>query len=178
MSSTGNLSPASTRSRSTSLRSLWSGTQSTLKRILSTGLSQSQRTPSSLSRTASKSEGGSVVRYIITLPPGPAPPNSPRCLRCLRCRRLDRDTIVAIACPPVAVYRGAADHHVNARVGLAVVLTVIGWVPGVIYALLSAPEKPASPYYWHTSERSSSAVIKRPRRQLTLPSKRPVKRVV
>ncbi|KAK1624006.1 hypothetical protein BDP81DRAFT_502257 [Colletotrichum phormii] len=210
MSSTSIPSPASTRSKSTSLRTLWSGTQSTLKRIFS---SPRRTTASLFSRTASRSEGGSIVRYIITLPPTPSPPTSttPRCFSlclCLRCRRLDRDTVVAIACPPVAVYRGAAGGKVDGRVGVAVVLTFVGWVPGVICedttrnttktresgelekgkefaddvdvdALSSTPEKPTSPYYWHTSERSSSAVMKRPRRRRsTLPSKRQVKRVV
>ncbi|KAF4784692.1 hypothetical protein HER10_EVM0011234 [Colletotrichum scovillei] len=142
MSSTGTPSPASTKSKSTSLRTLWSGTQSTLKRILSSHLSLglSNRTPSSLlSRTASRSERGSAVRYIITLPPTPSPPTSttPGCLSlnlCLRCRccRFNGECIIAIACPPVAVYRGAAGRKVDKRVGVAVVLTIVGWVPGVI----------------------------------------------
>lgn len=46
-------------------------------------------------------------------------------------------------------------------------------------ALLSAPEKPTLPYYWHTSETSSSAVVKRPRRRKsTMPSERQVTRAV
>ncbi|KAK1466289.1 hypothetical protein CCUS01_01138 [Colletotrichum cuscutae] len=189
MSSIGTPSPASTKSKSTSLRTLWSGTQSTLKRILSSHLSLglSNRTPPSLlTRTASRSERGSVVRYIITLPPKPSRPTSKTagclslrlCLRC-RCCCLNGESILAIACPPVAVYRGAAGRKVEKRVAVAVVLTIVGWVPGVIYALLSAPEKPTSPYYWHTSERSSSAVVKRPRRRRsTMPSEKQVKRVV
>ncbi|KAI3550772.1 hypothetical protein CABS03_10905 [Colletotrichum abscissum] len=181
MSSIGTPSPASTNSKSTSLRTLWSGTQSTLKRILSSHLSPglSNRTPPSLlSRTASRSERGSVVRYIITLPPKPSRPTSKTCLRC-RCCCLNGESIIAIACPPVAVYRGAAGRKVEKRVAVAVVLTIVGWVPRVIYALLSAPEKPTSPYYWHTSERSSSAVVKRPRRRRsTMPSEKQVKRVV
>ncbi|KAK1546714.1 hypothetical protein CPAR01_00681 [Colletotrichum paranaense] len=189
MSSIGTPSQASTNSKSTSLRTLWSGTQSTLKRILSSHLSLGlgNRTPPSLlPRTASRSERGSVVRYLITLPPKPSRPTSKTagclslrlCLRC-RCCCLNGESIIAIACPPVAVYRGSAGRKVEKRVAVAVVLTIVGWVPGVIYALLSAPEKPTSPYYWHTSERSSSAAVKRPRRRKsTMPSEKQVKRVV
>ncbi|WDK21788.1 hypothetical protein CGRA01v4_13078 [Colletotrichum graminicola] len=146
-SSTEIPSSPSYASKTLSLRTLWSDTQSSLTRLLRGGL------PSSGKSTASGSD--SLVRFEISLPRRPGRPTPRRC---------PRGILVAVVCPPVAVYR--VDRDLNARVWLTVALTLSGWLPGVAWwggrtdALLTAPARPDSPYYWHTAERSSSVAAK------------------
>ncbi|KAK1996490.1 hypothetical protein LX36DRAFT_658534 [Colletotrichum falcatum] len=161
-------STPSNASKSLSLRTLWSGTHSSLTRLLRAKIRG--RPLSQGKSSASGSE--SPVRFEISLPRHPERPIPPY---------FPKDILVAIVCPPVAVYR--VDRGLNARVWLTVALTLLGWLPGVACkcgwegrgfkvwemsadrwggegeptdALLTVPARPESPYYWHTAERSSS----------------------
>ncbi|KAK1987534.1 hypothetical protein LZ30DRAFT_702348 [Colletotrichum cereale] len=115
-SSTEIPSSPSNASRSISLRTLWSDTQSSLTRLLRANLRSGP--PSSGKSTVSGSD--SAVRFEISLPRRPERPVLRRC---------HKETLVAIACPPLAIYR--ADRDLNARVWLTVALTLLGWIPGV-----------------------------------------------
>ncbi|KAK1585256.1 uncharacterized protein LY79DRAFT_559178 [Colletotrichum navitas] len=115
-SSTETPSSPSNASKSLSLRTLWSDTQSSLTRLLRANLRSGP--PSSGKSTASGSD--SPVRFEISLPRQPGRPIPRRC---------PKGIFVAIVCPPVAVYR--VDRELNARVWLTVALTLSGWLPGV-----------------------------------------------
>ncbi|KAJ0162729.1 hypothetical protein CTA2_4082 [Colletotrichum tanaceti] len=159
-SSTGIPSSPSRASKSASLRSLWSDTQSNLTRLLRASPS---RSPPSSGRSP-VSRPSSAIRFEISLPQRPGVP-APRCC--------SKGTFVAIACPPLAVYRMYHDWN-DGRVWLAVALTLGGWIPGVVYALLVDSTRPTSPYYWHTAERSSSVAAKGPSRRPSKPSRKMV----
>ncbi|KAK2061440.1 hypothetical protein LY76DRAFT_590455 [Colletotrichum caudatum] len=109
-------SSPSNASKNLSLRTLLSDTQSSLTRLLRANLRSGP--PCSGKSTASGSD--SPVRFEISLPrrPGRLIP-----------RRRPRNILVAILCPPLAVYR--VDRDLNARVWLTVALTLSGWLPGV-----------------------------------------------
>ncbi|GKT41440.1 uncharacterized protein ColSpa_01621 [Colletotrichum spaethianum] len=115
--STRTPSPPSNTSKSISFRSLWSDTQSNLTRLLRVNLRRSP--PSSGKFTASGSN--SAIRFEISLPRGPerrAP------------RRRHKEILLAVVCPPMAVYH--MENNLNARVWLTVALTLGGWIPGVV----------------------------------------------
>ncbi|KAK2017185.1 hypothetical protein LZ32DRAFT_600792 [Colletotrichum eremochloae] len=115
-SSIENPSTSSNTSKSLSIRTLWSGTQSSLTRLLRANLRSGP--PSSGKPTTSGSDN--AVRFEISLPQRPGRPIPRRC---------PKNVLIAIVCPPMAVYR--VDRDLNARVWLTVALTLSGWLPGV-----------------------------------------------
>ncbi|KZL66184.1 homoisocitrate dehydrogenase, partial [Colletotrichum incanum] len=102
----------------TKQRNLWSDTQSNLVRLFRVNL---RRSPPSSVRKSQASGSDSAIGFEISLPQQP---------ECSSPRRCNKNTLVAILCPPVAVYR--TDHDVNAKVWLTVALTLGGWIPGVV----------------------------------------------
>ncbi|GJC84418.1 hypothetical protein ColLi_07256 [Colletotrichum liriopes] len=101
-SSTGIPSSPSNASKSISLRSLWPATRSNLARLFRVNLGRSP--PSSVGKSRA-SGPDSAIRFEISLPRQP---------ECASPRRCNNNVLVAVVCPPVAVYR--TGHDLNAKV--------------------------------------------------------------
>ncbi|GKT65089.1 isocitrate/isopropylmalate dehydrogenase [Colletotrichum tofieldiae] len=117
-SSTGIPSSPGNASKGISLRSLWPVTRSNLARLFRVNLGRGP--PSSVGKSRS-SGPDSAIRFEISLPRQP---------ECASPRRWNKNVLVAVVCPPVAVYR--TGHDLNAKVWLTVALTLGGWIPGVV----------------------------------------------